>query len=166
MIKAYLNDRDEFEIEDLAGPHFIINGEAFSLEITSLGDGAMIARSGRARFKISVLDADPENKTYVLKVNGRKHKVVLRDHHDLLLEKMGMSKALTSEISNIEAPMPGLIMEILCRVGDEVKKGDNVIVLEAMKMENVIKSPADGMIKEIHVNVGDSVEKNKILIQF
>lgn len=166
MIKAILNDRDEFEIQEQAGSHFIINGKAFSLEITSLGDGAMIARNGRTRYKVTVLDADPENKTFVLKVNGRKHKIVLRDRHDLLLEKMGMNQELTSEIINIKAPMPGLIMEIRCQVGDEVTKGGNVIVLEAMKMENVIISPVDGIIKEISVNVGDSVEKNQILIQF
>ncbi len=166
MIKAKLNNREEFEIEDQAGPHFIINGEAFALEITSVGDGVMIARNGPARYKVSVLDADPGNKTFVLKVNGRKHKVVLRDRHDLLLEKMGMNQTLSSEISNIKAPMPGLISEIQCQVGDDVIKGDNVIVLEAMKMENMIKSPADGVIKEIRVKVGESVEKNQILIQF
>jgi biotin carboxyl carrier protein len=55
---------------------------------------------------------------------------------------------------------------VLVKEGDEIKKGDNLLVLEAMKMENIIKSPADVTIKSIKIKPSDKVEKNQVLIQF
>jgi biotin carboxyl carrier protein len=62
--------------------------------------------------------------------------------------------------------MPGLILDIKVAPGDLVKKGDVVVILEAMKMENSIKSPGDGVVKDIKVALKQSVEKNQVLIQF
>ena len=62
--------------------------------------------------------------------------------------------------------MPGLVIDVCISEGDKIKKGDKIIVLEAMKMENIIKSPTDGIIKKINVNKGMAVEKNQILINF
>ena len=62
--------------------------------------------------------------------------------------------------------MPGLVLSVLVTEGDEVKKGDNLLVLEAMKMENMIKSPTDGIIKKIEIKQGNKVEKNELLISF
>ena len=62
--------------------------------------------------------------------------------------------------------MPGMVLNILVTEGQEVKKGDALIVLEAMKMENILKSPTDGVIKKIAINKGVAVEKNQLLIQF
>jgi biotin carboxyl carrier protein len=62
--------------------------------------------------------------------------------------------------------MPGLIVDIKVEAGQEVKKGDPILILEAMKMENIIKSPGDGVVKAIKVNPRDNVEKNQVLIQF
>lgn len=57
----------------------------------------------------------------------------------------------------LKSPLPGVILEILCNVGDTVKKGQKVMVLEAMKMENAINADRDGVVKEIKINKGDSV---------
>jgi biotin carboxyl carrier protein len=62
--------------------------------------------------------------------------------------------------------MPGLILDLKVAPGDVVKKGDVVLILEAMKMENSIKSPGDGVVKEVKVSLKQSVEKNQVLIQF
>ncbi|MEM1136359.1 MAG: acetyl-CoA carboxylase biotin carboxyl carrier protein subunit [Bacteroidota bacterium] len=85
---------------------------------------------------------------------------------DLLLEKMGINHTSTNTVKDIKAPMPGKILEIICNEGDEIKKGDKVMILEAMKMENVLKSPGEGIVKSIKVKTGDNVEKNHILIAF
>jgi biotin carboxyl carrier protein len=77
-----------------------------------------------------------------------------------------MNNTINSQIKEVKAPMPGLIFEIKVQEGDEVKKGDTLVILEAMKMENILKSPGDGIIKEIRIKKGDSVEKNQVLIQF
>jgi biotin carboxyl carrier protein len=77
-----------------------------------------------------------------------------------------MDSLAVSKILQIKAPMPGLVLSVLVTEGDEVKKGDNLLVLEAMKMENMIKSPTDGIIKKIEIKQGNKVEKNELLISF
>ncbi len=70
------------------------------------------------------------------------------------------------DLAKLAAKMPGMVLNILVDEGQEVKKGDALIVLEAMKMENILKSPVDGVIKKIAINKGVAVEKNQLLIQF
>lgn len=64
----------------------------------------------------------------------------------------------------LRSPLPGIILEIACKAGDTVKKGQKVLVLEAMKMENVINADRDGVIKEVKVNKGDSVLEGADLV--
>jgi biotin carboxyl carrier protein len=62
--------------------------------------------------------------------------------------------------------MPGLIIELKVKNGDVVKPGDTLLILEAMKMENIIKSPGEGVVKTVKIKKGESVEKNQVLIEF
>jgi biotin carboxyl carrier protein len=64
----------------------------------------------------------------------------------------------------VKAPMPGKILDVLVKVGDQVKEDDEVIMLEAMKMENPIYAPADGTVKEIKVKANDTVETEQVMI--
>ncbi|MEL6135773.1 MAG: acetyl-CoA carboxylase biotin carboxyl carrier protein subunit, partial [Bacteroidota bacterium] len=78
----------------------------------------------------------------------------------------GMEHSLSKKLDSLKAPMPGLIHSLKVEAGQEVKKGDPLLILEAMKMENIIKSPGEGVVKEIHVVEKNSVEKNALLITF
>ena len=64
----------------------------------------------------------------------------------------------------INAPMPGTILAVNVKPGQAVKRGDVLVVLEAMKMENEIMSPRDGVVAGVHVNKGDSVDSGKLLV--
>jgi biotin carboxyl carrier protein len=64
----------------------------------------------------------------------------------------------------VKAPMPGKILDVLVKVGDQVKEDDEVIMLEAMKMENPIYAPADGTVKEIKVKANDTVETDQLMM--
>jgi biotin carboxyl carrier protein len=64
----------------------------------------------------------------------------------------------------VKAPMPGKILEVLVKVGDQVKEDDEMVMLEAMKMENPIYAPAGGTVKEILVKAGDSVETEQLMM--
>ena len=79
---------------------------------------------------------------------------------------MGFEVGATKQINDIKAPMPGLILDISVTVGQEVKEDEPLLILEAMKMENVFTSPRDGIIKSISVSKGDAVDKNDLLIEF
>lgn len=91
--------------------------------------------------------------------------VKIKDENELLLEKFGMSDSVTVSNGEVRAPIPGLVSSIAVVPGQSVQKGENLLVLEAMKMENDIDSPSTGCIKEVFVSQGQSVEKNCLLIQ-
>ena len=90
----------------------------------------------------------------------------ITDRFDELLHQLGMDNFNTARVSEIKAPMPGMVIRILVSEGDEVEKGGNLLVLEAMKMENIIKAPADVKIRTIKVKPGDKVEKNQVMMIF
>jgi len=117
-------------------------------------------------FNAHIVEIDYESKVFKLQLNGKLIELELKDKMDLLLEEMGISDIDENQLNDIKAPMPGLIIEIMVAPGDEVKKGDPLLILEAMKMENVIKASGDGVISEIKVDKGVSVEKNQVIIQF
>jgi biotin carboxyl carrier protein len=77
-----------------------------------------------------------------------------------------MDKLAAGKVNNLKAPMPGLVLRMNVKVGDTVKKGDALLVLEAMKMENVIKAAGDGVVKKITATEKTAVEKGAVLIEF
>ncbi len=91
---------------------------------------------------------------------------------DVSDEKTERLKSLTSAVSGgsrastLKAPMPGLVLKIEVETGQHVKKGDGLLIVEAMKMENELKAHSSGTIKEIKVKSGEPVEKNQVLIVF
>jgi len=117
-------------------------------------------------YNVDVIKLNREEKTMVVKINSIKFNLQLKDKYDELLHNLGLDTLAAKKVSDIKAPMPGMVLNVLVSEGTEVKKGDTLIVLEAMKMENILKSPTDGVIKKISAVKGNAVEKNQILIQF
>ena len=109
-----------------------------------------------------MVSVDRLEKTCVLKVNNNEIIVSVEDRFDLLLDKLGMDSGTTQKMNDLLAPMPGLVLEIYVEVGDPIKKGDGLIVLEAMKMENIIKSSTDGVVKAIEVLLRGSRKKSSL----
>ena len=116
-------------------------------------------------FHAELIDADYEKKAFKVKINGKIHNIVLADQFDQLVKKLGLSVVSSTKISDVKAPMPGLVLAINVATGQEVIKGDKLVILEAMKMENIIKSEGEGVVKEIHVEKGATVEKGQMLIE-
>lgn len=108
---------------------------------------------------------EEEDKIYTLKIDGQTLKVEAKDDLDLLIEQLGFNAMSAMKLSSIKAPMPGLVLDVMVSVGDAIAKGDSLLILEAMKMENVIKSEGEGVIKSIEINQGDKVDKGQILIE-
>lgn len=116
--------------------------------------------------KAEILQTDFNKKMYSIKVNNNTYDVSINDILDQQIEALGFEIGALRQVNDIKAPMPGLILEITVKVGDEVKEDDTLLILEAMKMENVIHSPRDGVIKSIQVNERETVDKNSLLIEF
>lgn len=104
-------------------------------------------------------------KKYSVKINSNIYEVRILGELDLLIEKMGLSLGNAQAANDIKAPMPGLILDVNVSEGDEVKEGDYLLVLEAMKMENALTAPRDGVVKSISVEKGQTVEKNQLLVE-
>ena len=145
---------------------FNVNGIAVQWDKVEITPGYFHIVYNKKSFKAEIVKADLATKTFHIKVNGNVYPVLLKDKFDLLLEKMGMNNSSSSKAMIIKAPMPGLIIDLKVKAGDEVKTGDPLLILEAMKMENIIKAPGQGVVKNIKAKKGDSVEKNQVLIEF
>ena len=135
------------------------------LDSVVIGKNSFQILDDHQSYKAEVIEMDLSNKQIVIKVNGTLHTVVLADQYDLLVEKMGLSADYLTKVSNIKAPMPGLVLSVAVEVGQEVQEGDQLLILEAMKMENVLKSSGEGIVKEILINEGQAVDKGQLLIE-
>ncbi|WP_136480829.1 acetyl-CoA carboxylase biotin carboxyl carrier protein subunit [Cognatitamlana onchidii] len=113
-----------------------------------------------------VVSSDFNKKTYLIKINNKEFLIEIKDSLDQLIDKMGFASGLAKQLDSIKAPMPGLILETHVKEGQNVKEHDTLLILEAMKMENIITSPRDGIIKTIAISKGEAVEKNQLLIEF
>ena len=122
--------------------------------------------NGYKKYNCEILKENNNNQSYVVKINGHISTIRLMKSVETTIEKLGINKNPLQNINIIKAPMPGLILEVLFKEGDKVKKGEPIIILEAMKMENILSSPVDAIIKEIKVKPQQTVEKNNVLINF
>lgn len=117
-------------------------------------------------FKAEVVKSDLNQKAYTVKINNKPHHIAITDELDLLIKEMGFALGSSKQIDSIKAPMPGLILDIHVTPGQSVKEGEPLLILEAMKMENIITSPRDGVIKSVPINKGTAIDKGQLLIEF
>ena len=143
-----------------------VNEQSITWDLKWIGDRKIHLIQVARSLEAELLAVDLEAKTLQIRLGHKTTTLQLKDRFDLLLEKMGMNAAGSGSLKEIKAPMPGLILDLKVAPGDVVKKGDVVLILEAMKMENSIKSPGEGVVKEVKVSLKQSVEKNQVLIQF
>ncbi|WP_114778229.1 biotin/lipoyl-containing protein [Botryobacter ruber] len=151
---------------DIQKEAILLDGAPFNWDISPIGPATYHIIKDNRSYTAELVQADYQAKTFTFKINGLQQTVYVKDRFDLLLDKLGMANMNELQINEVKAPMPGLILEIKVKPGQEVKKGDPIMVLEAMKMENILKSPGDGVVKEIKVAVRQNVEKNQVLIKF
>jgi biotin carboxyl carrier protein len=147
--------------------------KSFSLEeglndmiILEERDNYLKILSNEKIYNIIIKSVDADHKQSVINVDGYDFYVKVNEPLDLLIKKMGFLRQVAQTIKEVKAPMPGLVLDILVKAGDDVVENQNLLSLEAMKMENIIKSQGNGKVKEIKVNKGDAVDKNQILLIF
>jgi len=116
-------------------------------------------------YQIHIVNADFLNKKLTLSVNGNTYKVKIDDAFDQQVKKMGLLAVTVQKLNAIKAPMPGLIVSIMVEEGQEISEGTPLLVLSAMKMENIILSQGEGVVKSIKVKKDDAVEKGQLIIE-
>ena len=161
MIEATINGKKTFTIDKGK-----IDGAEYEWDLLSLEHGTFHIIRDNQSYRAAIISIDHEEKSMVVNINGNEYEVSIKDKYDLLLKQMGISNSTSAQVNTFKAPMPGLIREIMANEGEAVAKGDILLILEAMKMENALKSPRDGTIKRINIAVGKAVEKGQVLIEF
>lgn len=153
--KAIVNDDFQFALtsEDLG-----------SLDVISTNKKSNLIYNNKS-LEIETLQSDFHKRSYIISINGNRYQVKIENELDALISKLGLSLGNASVENEINAPMPGLILEVNVSVGDTIKKGEFLCVLEAMKMENTLTAPRDGVIKSVNLTKGETVEKGKLLIE-
>lgn len=167
MYKVEINDNTYNVLPENGDTHHgKVNGSDYAFSyVHKDADNLTVTQNGKT-YHVEIAQLDMDNKMVVLRINGRKYKTAIADQFDQLLKDLGLEGLTEKKITDLRSPMPGLVVDILVSPGQMVKKGDPVAVLEAMKMENILKSPVDVTIKSVHVDKGVAVEKNQILIAF
>ena len=101
-----------------------------------------------------------------VKINHREFVIQKERALDSLIAELGLDKEKVRKLHQLKSPMPGRVIAIAVNIGDEIQVGDELLTLEAMKMENVLKSDGTGVVKSIDIQLQDVVDKGKVLITF
>ncbi|MFZ1687896.1 MAG: biotin/lipoyl-containing protein [Flavobacteriales bacterium] len=135
-------------------------------DLVKTGPGSYSLVVDDRSFNVLVLKEDKENKTVRLRIGAKTFTVALEDEQQHLMHTLGLDKAMQTVAKDLKAPMPGLVLKVLVKPGDAVKRNDAVLILEAMKMENVIKAPGDATVGAVHAKERTAVEKGQLLLTF
>ena len=149
---------------------FLIDGEVQTpkgnAKVEWLDRNYFVVSFNGKTFNGEVLEQNLEDHTLKLKLNHRvfevKRKYALLD----LISQMGLDKKKVKKLKELSSPMPGRVLKIIVKPGDQINIGDTLLSLEAMKMENILKSDGEGVVKEIFINQEQVVDKGEVLIEF
>ncbi len=124
---------------------YTINGNVYKVVVNSIED--------------TIAEVEVNGTPYKVEMNKptKKQVVTITRPAQAAVTPISRPTPTSSGPGALRSPLPGTILDIACKVGDTVKKGQKLMVLEAMKMENSINADRDGVVKEIKVNKGDSV---------
>jgi biotin carboxyl carrier protein len=157
-----LTGEDEFQIEINGDEEIIVNGESYAIDFRSVAGQSVYSLliDGRS---FEALVQPYEDGLEVL-LHGQFFQFSIEDERQRRLRQTsGASDTQRGEF-HMKSPMPGLIISVRVREGQEVVKGERLIVLESMKMQNELKAPRDGVIRSLRVKNGDNVEQNQVLL--
>ncbi len=143
----------------------IINGKTYQIDLQTEGVKKFHMILDNKSYSIEVID-DTNSSEPTIKVNSNVYRPKIKSETDFVLERLGMNIKARKEFKELRAPMPGLVNEYRVAPGDKVKEGDPLVVLEAMKMENILKASAEATVKSLTQEKGTAIDKNAILITF
>lgn len=141
-------------------------GSEESWDWKQLAPGVFDVRMGNRNVRVERMDGPDAKGNVTIRLNGVVQALQVLGPQQLLLESMGMSANVETQEKHVESPMPGKILQVMVAPGTVVDEGDPLLVLEAMKMENVIRAPRSGVIAGVEAQVGEAVEKAAILVTY
>lgn len=142
----------------------MVDGVPSDLDIVEIGKGEFhILAGGKS---LSVTAEKLEGNSYRIHIGSSAVDVATFSKREVLLNKYGLEDHSGSHARSLVAPMPGLVLDVMVQAGQEVSKGDGLVLLEAMKMENELKSPGEAVVDQVLVKAGEPVAKGQVLVEF
>ncbi len=158
---ATVND-EEFIIEIDHDNEIVVNGKRYDVDFQQLmEDGNELSLILNKRSLEAV--AEERDGVWQVLTLGELYSVKVQDEYAYRLSQARGEDVHETGDTAVKSPMPGLIVSVAVEEGDTVAKGDKVVILESMKMENELRAPRDGVVGRISVAAGDSVEKGQVL---
>jgi biotin carboxyl carrier protein len=164
MLQLTVNDKNTFSITHSDGDTRV-NDELAIWDASMQPNGLVSVLYNGKSYTAIIESVDRTNKEVALRLNGQLYKTVIKEPIDLLLSNMGMDLKSMQKAEPVKAPMPGLVLKVLVTPGQQINKGDGLVVLEAMKMENILKATGPATVKAIKVSERTAVEKGAVLIE-
>lgn len=157
---ATVND-ETFTIEIGADNQLKVNDEPYEIDFQQLPAGGVTSLLLNNRSLEAVVA--PREDCWEVLIMGELYSVQVQDERTRLLNQARSAVQQVDGDAVIRSPMPGIIVAVPAAEGDHVQKGDQIAILESMKMENELRSPCAGIISRIYVSAGASVEKGQVL---
>ena len=148
------------------GTKIVREGSLPNVKIHPLGGREYLVQDGSRTLRAFLVSEDHHTKTSTWWIDGFTYEVASASPLDELLEAMGMGATTATGADHLKAPMPGMVLAVHASAGQSVTKGDTLVILEAMKMENALKAPHDGIIESVAAIAGQAVEKGAVLLTF
>ena len=164
MLQVTVNEKKTYNI-DRKTDGIEINGIAATPDISFQPNGLISVLLNNKSYTAIIESVDQKAKSVNLRVNGQLFTTTIQEPIDLLLANMGLDLKSMQKAEPVKAPMPGLVLKILVEPGQQINKGDGLIILEAMKMENILKATGPATVKAVKVSERTAVEKGAVLIE-
>lgn len=148
------DDRRQVAVrETQQGLEVLVDGAAFSLDVRQVAPGTFCLRQGQ------------HVETFHCVRDGGAVHLFWRGTAYTLFEEGDGRRLGRHAAGGLEAPMPGKVIKVSVQPGEEVKRGAEILVIEAMKMENAVRAPRDGRIKSVAAKAGDMVSPGSVLVE-
>jgi biotin carboxyl carrier protein len=164
MLQITVNDNNSFNIKQEDGQWYL-NDIPVNVDMQQQSNGLISILYNNKSYVALIEKKDVKNKELTIRIDGQVYKIGIKEPIDQLLASMGMDMKSMQKAEPIKAPMPGMVLKILVEPGQQINKGDGLVILEAMKMENILKASSDATVKAIKVNERTAVEKGTVLIE-
>jgi biotin carboxyl carrier protein len=164
MLQVTVNDKSTYSIDNNDG-QWLLNDANTDLDVCPLPNGMISVLHNGKSYAAIIEKVDRKTKEVTVRVNGQVYTTTIKEPIDQLLTNMGMDLKAMQKAEPVKAPMPGMVLKVLVEPGQQVNKGDGLIVLEAMKMENQLKAAGPGTVKAIKVAERTAVDKGAVLIE-
>lgn len=164
MLQISVNDKRTFDVSK-DGDDWLLDENPVNADIQLQPNGLISILYNNKSYTGVVENVDLKTKELTVVIDGYKRQITISEPMDLLLESMGLDMSALQKAEPVRAPMPGMVLKVLVEQGQQISKGDALLVLEAMKMENVLKATADATVKAVNATELTAVEKGAVLIE-